>query len=691
MEKFLSANAAISTTPQPISAQRIGRIHREAAKLPFWKPLMEPTPIRFGDDFELDRRSQRLSRAGRVLKLERIPTEILVLLIEKNGETVSREQIIERIWGHGVFLDTDNSINGAIRKIRQALKDDPEQPQFIQTVTGWGYRFIASVAGPEAASPEQSPAQSQSPQPGPEVGSPNASPTVVRASEPMDRTTSSRRRLWLVPGLVLGALLLSAGLGIYFQSRHSTSPAPPAGRSMLAVLPFENFTGDPTQEYFSDGLTEEMISQLGNLDPAHLGIIARTSVMHYKHLQEPLTQIAKELGVQYVIEGSVRRDAGRVRITAQLIQTKDQTHLWARQYDRDVNNLLVLQSEIAREIANEIEFSLSGRRPIDAVPLASQGPNTYEAYDLYLRGRFFWNKRTVEGFRQAIEYFQQAIAKDPSYARAYAGLADSYALLGGYGVTPQTELMPKARAAALKALELDGSLAEAHTSLALITENFDFDWAKAEQEYRRALELNPSYATAHQWYAEYLALLGRFDEALAESERARALDPLSLIIAADKGAIFYYARRYDEAIAQFRGVREMEPTFPRAQMMVSALVEKKQFAAALAEFEKADDRKSEAWTWAWRAYVFGRAGQHAQAQHALERVQLSYKRRPINPDPMLWALLGAGDRNETFAWFEKAFADHSNLLTTLKVNPAFDSVRDDPRFENLMRKARFIR
>jgi TolB-like protein/DNA-binding winged helix-turn-helix (wHTH) protein len=659
---------------------------------------MESTPIRFGDDFELDRRSQKLSRGGRTLKLERIPTEILVLLIEKNGETVSREQMIERIWGNGVFLDTDNSINGAIRKIRQALKDDPEQPQFIQTVTGWGYRFIAPVIapaiattiGPDVGSPLPNLVQSPAAGPVPEVVQQDASPAGVRTgrtfSRTGDRTASSRRRLGLALGFVL---LLCAALGVYFLSRRSTSPAAPGGRAMLAVLPFENFTGDATQDYFSDGLTEEMISQLGNLDPAHLGVIARTSVMHYKHEQAPLTQIAKDLGVQYVIEGSVRRDAGRVRITAQLIQTKDQTHLWARQYDRDLNNLLALQSEIAREIANEIEFSLSGRRPIEAAPAASQGPNAFEVYDLYLRGRFFWNKRMLEGFREAIEYFQQAIAKDPGYARAYAGLADSYALLGGYGVTPQTESMPKARAAALKALELDSSLAEAHTSLALITENFDFDWAKAEQEYRRAIESNPSYATAHQWYAEYLALQGRFDEALAESERARALDPLSLIIAADKGAILYYARRYDEAIAQFRGVREMEPDFPRAQMMVSALVEKGQFATALAEFEKSDDRRSEAWTWAWRAYVYGRAGQQAQAQQALERVKQSYKRRPINPDPMLWALLGAGDRNETFVWFEKAYADHSNLLTTLKVNPAFDPLRDDPRFANLMRRVRF--
>lgn len=454
---------------------------------------------------------------------------------------------------------------------------------------------------------------------------------------------------------------------------------------MLAVLPFDNFTGDAAQEYFSDGLTEEMISQLGNIDPAHIGVIARTSVMHYKHSQESLSQIGKELGVQYVVEGSVRRDSNRVRVTAQLIRVTDQSHVWARQYDRDLNSLLALQTEIAGEVADEIEFSLTGKRPIYPVPPVSQSPNTYQAYDSYLKGRYFWNKRTRQGFQQAIEYFQQAIASDPNYARAYAGLADSYTLLRGYSESPEAESMSQARNAALKAIALDDRLAEAHTSLALISETFDFDWETAEKEFRRAIELDPNYATAHEWYAEYLGLQGRFGEALAESERARRLDPLSLIIAADKATILYYARQYDAAIAQSRAIKEMDPAFPLAHMALAAYVEKGRFEEALAEI-KDSSQESDIWTSAWQAYVYGRSGREPEAQKALEKVRASYEHGKTNADPVLWAYLGTGDREQALVWLEKAYATRSNLLTTLKVNPAFDPLRNDPRFIDLLRQ-----
>ena len=339
---------------------------------------------------------------------------------------------------------------------------------------------------------------------------------------------------------------------------------------MLAVLPFENLTGDASQEYFSDGMTEEMIAQLGNLDPQHLGVIARTSVMHYKNGKAPLDQIGRELGVQYVLEGSVRRDADKIRITAQLIQMKDQSHLWARRYDRELNSTLALQSEIAQEIAGEIQHALGADKFTFAAE--PQRPLTsYEAYDLYVKGRYFWNKRTGDGFEQAINYFQQAIAKDPNYAQAYAGLADSYILFAAYSGQPPADFLQKARAAATKALRLDDGLAEAHTSLALITENYDWDWPAAEKEYRRAIELNPNYATAWQWYAEYLTWLGRFDEALRASERARELDPLSLIIASDNGMIFYYSRQYDRAAAKLNAVLEMDPNFSRAHRVSRSL------------------------------------------------------------------------------------------------------------------------
>jgi len=640
-------------------------------------PFAVAVPIRFGDDFELDLRSQRLCRAGRVLKLERIPTGILLLLIEKNGELVTRDQIIARVWGEGVFLDTDNSINGAIRKIRQVLKDDPENPRFIQTVTGRGYRFIAAVVQPAPADREDVPVD--------RTAAPDSSPDA--APEP---ALSGKLFPWRLASLIGIAILLIAGLGAYLYNlrSHAHVQGPPV-RSMLAVLPFENLTGDPEQEYFSDGLTEEMISQLGNLDPSHLGVIARTSVMHYKHTDEPLDRIGRELGVQYALEGSVRRDSNKVRITAQLIQIKDQSHIWARQYDRDLSNLLALQAEIAQEIGDEIQLTLGDHRRIDTARRSYLSPQAYEAHDLYLKGRFFWNKRTGQGFQQAIEYFQQAIAKDPTYSRAYTGLADSYALLGGYSLRPQTELMPKARAAALKALELDPELSEAHTSLALITENFDYDWETAEKEYRRAIELNPNYATAHHWYAEYLSLQGRFPEALAESERARELDPLSLIIGADQGVILFYARQYDASIAQFRAVKEMDPAFPRAGMVIAPYIEKGQFADALAELNEWDERNGEEeMTWAWRAFVYGRSGQTAQARQALAKVRQYYDHGHRSPDPVLWALIGMGDRDEAFVWFEKAYADHSNVLTSLKVNPGFDGLRSDSRFQNLRRRVR---
>jgi TolB-like protein/Tfp pilus assembly protein PilF len=457
---------------------------------------------------------------------------------------------------------------------------------------------------------------------------------------------------------------------------------------MLAVLPFENLTGDAGQDYFSDGLTEEMITQLGRIDPEHLGVIARTSVMHYKHSSEQLQQIARELGVQYVLEGSVRRDADKVRITAQLIQMKDQTHLWARQYDRELSNLLALQGEIAQEIAQEIPVILGkNHTPIGTAPQPALAPNAYEAYDLYLKGQYFWNKRTVEGFQRAIDYFQQAIVKDPSYARAYAGLADSYVLISGYSGVPQAEFMPKARAAALRALELDESLAEAHAALALIVQNYDWDWQTAGREFRRAIELNPNYATAHHWYAEHLAFLGRFDEALREGERASQLDPLSLIIASDQGVILYYSRQYDRAIEQFRAVLDMDPGFSRAGMMTQAYVEKGLFKDALA-FMESRRRMAEdgPWTWATLAYVYGRAGQPVQARRALVKLEELNRHQQLDPGPFLAAYTGMGDKELAFAWMEKAYLQHSNVLAALKVEPSYDSLRGDPRFVDLMRR-----
>jgi TolB-like protein/Tfp pilus assembly protein PilF len=457
---------------------------------------------------------------------------------------------------------------------------------------------------------------------------------------------------------------------------------------MLAVLPFENLTGDEGQDYFSDGLTEEMIAQLGRIDPERLGVIARTSAMHYKNNRMPLSQISRELGVQYVLEGSVRRDADKVRISAQLIQVKDQTHLWARQYDRELKNLLALQGEIALEIAGEIELTLGDHKRITADRKPATSPSSYAAYDLYLKGRYFWNKRTPAGFQQAAEYFQQAIAKDPNYARAYAGLADTFGLMSTWQLVPQSEFMPKARAAALKALELDETLAEAHTSLALIAESYDYDWQTAEKEFRRAIQLYPEYATAHQWYAEYLSWQGRFDEALAESERARQLDPMSAIIATDHGAILYYSRQYDRSIAQCRAALDMDPGFERVRtFIIYSYVQQGRFTEALEEIKRLHTSEDLPWFWALRAYIYSRWGRQPQAQHALaEFERLAPQLHADRTLAQLLAYAGTAQKDRTIALLQEAYLERSSVITNLKVDPNYDALRSDPRFQELLRR-----
>jgi TolB-like protein/DNA-binding winged helix-turn-helix (wHTH) protein/Tfp pilus assembly protein PilF len=644
------------------------------------EPATIQQPIKFGRDkdrdFELDAESCTLRRSGRVLKLERIPSEILLFLIERRGQLVSREQIVERIWGKSVFLDTDNSINGAIRKIRTLLKDDPEEPRFIQTITGKGYRFIAPVDFPDQTSPQAAPPE----------------PAVPILADPLPEKPP--RPKWLLPLASVLALAAALAVAFYiFQERpklraHNTTPA---GRVMLAVLPFENLTGDANQDYFSDGLTEEMITQLGRTDPAQLGVIARTSVMVYKRNPRPLDEIGRKLGVQYVIEGSVRRDAERVRITAQLIQLKDQTHVWAKEYDRDLTNLLTLQAEIAQEIADETQFALGDQPKANAARRPVSAPTTsYEAYDLYLKGRYFWNKRTPADFKQAAGYFQQAIAKDPNYARAYAGLADTYGLMSTWTLAPQNEFMPKARTAALRALQIDDTLAEAHASLALVAENYDYDWQTAEKEFRRAIQFDPDYATAHEWYAEYLSWQERFDEALAESERAQQLDPLSLIIATDRGTILYYSRQYDRAIAQCRGVLDQDPRFALARVFVFyALIKQEKFPEALHEIENApttgSSQNDSAQAWADKAYLYGLWGRTAQAQHALEKFGQLSAQLQDRTQSAIFANLGAGRNDQAIAILQKAYSEHSNIVTSLKVDPRYDPLRTNPKFQQLLR------
>jgi TolB-like protein/DNA-binding winged helix-turn-helix (wHTH) protein/Tfp pilus assembly protein PilF len=615
--------------------------------------------------FIVDHESRVLFRDGQPIPLSPKAFDTLWLLIEAGGRLLTKEELMKALWPETFVLEAN--LSQTIFTIRKALGESASEQRYIATVPGRGYRFAAAVK-------EVSPTELASPAAATSDGTDDAA-----------RPTSSRQRRW-PNGSALAAAALVAGIvsGFVWWTLAAAPSRPSNGRWMLAVLPFENLTGDAGQEYFSDGLTEEMITRLGRLDPQRLGVIGRASVMRYKGRTLDLDQIGRELEVGYVLEGSVRRASGKVRIAAQLIQLKDQTQIWARQYDRDQQDLLAIHAEIAQQIAEGIQITLGGPRPAvrTLAPLSDQA---YEAYDLYLKGRYFWNKRTGESLRLAVDYFQRATEKDPGDARAYAGLADAYALLSGYTGRPQTEFMPQARSAALKAIELDETLPEAHTALALVLQKYDWDWQGAEQHFRRAIELDPNYATAHHWYAEQLSFCGRFEEALRESERAHRLDPLSLIIAADDGTILYYSRRYDRAIQEFRSVMEMEPSFPRAHNVLKAYVQEGRYADALADLD-AVGSVTDPLTWLTYAYIYGRSGQMRQAHHALMRFQEFSRGQRIDPGLLAWAHIGMGNKDAAIASLEKAYSQHSDTMVTLRVEPAFDLLRSDPRFQDLQRR-----
>jgi TolB-like protein/DNA-binding winged helix-turn-helix (wHTH) protein len=612
---------------------------------------------RFGE-FAVDCDQKVLFRLGKPLSLTPKVFDTLVMLIEDKGRVVPKQELLTRLWPD-TFVEEAN-LTSNIQQLRKSLGDNARAPRYIETVPKRGYRFIAPILTDDS---------------GP------AEPSEIRQRP----SALANSRLLRVSMLVVGAAVFSSIFVWIVWKRSTTQPAMPGTRTMLAVLPFKNLTNDPTQDYFNDGLTEEMITELGHLDPQRLAVIARTSVMQYKNSEEGSERIARDLGVQYILEGGIRREAGTVRITVQLIKASDQTQIWAHQYDRELRNLLLLQSEIAQEVADEIQLTLTDKRLVDA-PAQSTSSPSYEAYDLYLKGQYYWNKRTVEGLQKAIDYFQQAADKDPAYARAFAGLANSYALLGGYSGVPQTRFIEMARAAALRALMIDERLPEAHCALALIVQNYDWDWDTAEREYRRAIQLNPNYATAHQWYAEHLALLGRFDEALRESESARQLDPFSLIIAVDNGAILYFSRQYDRAVEKLRAVLELDPNFLKAHLVEHAYVQKRMFAEAQADLESWSKIDTGPWSLAETAYVMGRGGHAEEARQAFDKLQRMDKRKSVDPEVIVWAAIGLGNTDETFDYLEKALSEHSNMAVRLKVEPAFDSLRNDPRFKDLLHR-----
>jgi TolB-like protein/Flp pilus assembly protein TadD len=450
----------------------------------------------------------------------------------------------------------------------------------------------------------------------------------------------------------------------------------------LAVLPLENLSKDPEQDYFADGMTEELITDLSKISA--LKVISRTSVMQYRGAKKPLPQIAKELNVDAIIEGSVLRAEGRVRITANLVEAATDRQLWAQSYDRDLKDVLALQSEVARAIVEEIQIKLSPQERNRLLTVRAVKPDAYEAY---LKGRYFWNKRDREGVMKGLEYFQRAVELDPTYALAYAGMADSYVILGiNYWLSPR-EAFPKAGAAARKAVESDDTIAEAHTSLAQ-TKELEWDWIGAEAEYKKALALNPGYATAHQWYSAFLDVMGRHEEAIKEARRAQELDPVSPIISLHAAQTLYFARRYQEARRALERTLELSPDFylPRFYLGLVYL-QGRQFEKSIAELKAAATlSRGDDETMATLGYAYAASGRRRDSQQILNELKEQSRRRYVSASFIALVCVGLGENGEAFEWLEEAYKQRDSALPSIRMDPMFDPVRSDPRFDDLLRR-----
>ncbi len=618
--------------------------------------------------FEVDLASGELRREGLKVKLQDQPLRLLVLLLERAGEVVTREELRNRLWPADTFVDFDHSLNTAVRKLREALGDSAEAPRYVETLARRGYRFAVPVRDREAPAPPALSADAEVPSP---------------ATHTAARGLSSPPRVVAIAG-VLGAAALVA----YWMGARPGPRTQPGRRLTLAVLPFDNLSGEPDQDYLSDGLTEEMITQLARLEPDRLRVIARSSTWKYKRADRDIPRLRQELGADYVLEGSLRRAGERVRVTAQLVQVVDQSHIWAETYEREMRDVLVLESEVARAVARAIAMTLA---PEAEARLARARPVRPECYLDYLRGRYFWNRRTEAALRQALGYFQRAVAADPGYAPAYSGLADCYSSLGASSVVgglPPRQAMPEAKAAALKALEIDGTLAEAHTSLAIVHLLYDWDLAASEKEFKRALDLDPDYTAAHHWYSHCLLPLGRTEESLAESRRALELEPLNLVINGHLGWHYLYARQYDQAIEQYRRTLELDPAFPQAQRYAAwAFLQKGRHAEAIAALRAALSglgRQPE--VEAELGHALAVAGRRAEARAVLEDLRQPSSGRYVSPYAVALVHAGLGDRDQALAWLDKAYAERSDYMPYLGLEPMLDPLRSDPRFGALVRR-----
>ena len=609
--------------------------------------------------FRLDPLKRRLMRDGEPVRLTPKAFDLLLVLVEKSGRTVEKDELLEKVWA-GTIVE-ENNLNQNITTLRKSLGDSRQDSQYIATVPGLGYRFVAEVRKVEDVV-AQSAEQAQE-----EVA-------ARKTFAPLRENFLRYGIVILIPVIAVAVLVYT----LYTRTRHPRV-------SSIMVLPLQNLSGDSEQEYFADGITDALIGDLAKVGGLH--VISRTSSMHYKGTKKSLPEIAREINVDAVVEGTVQKSGDRVVIRAQLIHAATDRHLWVRDYEREMRDVLDLQSEIAQAIAREVQIKMT---PAEEARFTSRRPVLPKAFDEYLQGRYlYWNKRTEENLNKAIVHFQNAVKQDPSFAQAHVGLADCYNALGTVqvGSLPPVEARRLAEQSAAKALELDHNLGEALTALGNV-KHYNWNWAAAEQDFKRAIELNQNYANAYNFYASYLMCNGRADDSIAASNRARELDPFSLSISVQRGFLLENARRYDEAIAQLRSVIEMDANHYQAYWTLGhTYAANRQFDEAVAAAEKAvvlSERVPGALGILGLAY--GLAGRKTEANKVLDELLKLNETRYVTPAALVNVYIGLGEKDKAFEWLEKAYQERSNYVAYVKVFPILDPLRSDPRFTDLVRR-----
>jgi TolB-like protein/DNA-binding winged helix-turn-helix (wHTH) protein/Tfp pilus assembly protein PilF len=615
--------------------------------------ILSSTRWTFGD-FELDAARFQLLCRSQPVKLERIPLELLIFMVERQGQLVSRDEIATRLWGNRVHVDVDSGVNTAIRKLRAALNDSPETPVFIERVPGKGYRFIGHF------SERDHPAEA-----------------TVRPERPARR--------WIVAAVALG--LATAAAVVYYARFRSAGPTGPATSVTIAVLPFQNLSSDPEQEYFSDGLTEETIAALGRVATPRIRVIARTSSMAYRGTRKTAGEIGDELGANYLVESTVRRDARHVRIMAKLIRVEDQVQVWNNTYELEPSGLLRVQQEIGTAIARQVGGEFSPRAELAERPSTQDA----DAHDLYLRSRYYWYQRTPDSMRKSLEYVEAALRKDPTYALAHAALADTYVIQALVSWADPRDLWEKARMESEKALGLDPNLAEAHTAKGIANFFMAWDWPTAERSFRRAIELNPNYAIAHQFYGHLLSNSRRHEEAIAEIQKARNIDPLSPMMHTFAGGILVMARRYGAALPILQQSLAIDPDFfPTHSVLGLFYQQTGKPDVAVEEYRKAYRLSGgNIVQLAYQGFVLGQIGRRAEAEHILTAMNQIAHSRFVPPFAFALVYTGLGDRDAAFHWLDRAYAVRDVGLVFLPAAPQWDTLRSDKRFQDLLRRCRF--